>query len=83
MRIYIYFYIELLIFIFNILFEMSTEYLYRKLIYWDVYISALIHGHESALLTVLLFIPTMLFSPKLIVVPIFIITKLFGYIYSF
>lgn len=62
---------------------MSSEYLYRKLIYWDVYISALIHGHESALLTVLLFIPTMLFSPKLIVVPIFIITKFYGYFYSF
>lgn len=52
------------------------------MLYWDVYISALIHGHESLMLTVLLFIPSLIFSPKTIAIPIFFITYTYGIYYG-
>lgn len=53
-----------------------------SLAYIDVYLSTIVHAHESLMLTVLLFIPSLLFSPKAIAAPIFLITKLFGYTYA-
>ncbi|CAK73591.1 unnamed protein product (macronuclear) [Paramecium tetraurelia] len=61
---------------------MSLQRVFEKLIYWDVYLSAVIHGHESLMLTVMLFLPSLIFSPKTIAAPIFFITYQYGYAYS-
>jgi membrane protein implicated in regulation of membrane protease activity len=50
-----------------------------KMHYWDVFISTLLHTHESLLLTVLLFVPALLFSPKVIAFPIYVIYSLDGW----
>ena len=56
--------------------------MFEKFLYWDVYISAIIHGHESLMLTIMLFIPALIFSPKAITIPIFMITYFYGYSYA-
>jgi hypothetical protein len=44
----------------------------------DVLVSTFIHKHESVMLTVLLFIPAVLFNPKVIILPIGFMAYLFG-----
>ncbi|CAD8064854.1 unnamed protein product [Paramecium primaurelia] len=61
---------------------MSLQRVFEKLLYWDVYLSAIIHGHESLMLTVMLFLPALIFSPTTIAAPIFFITYQYGYAYS-
>lgn len=58
---------------------MSDSPALRKLVYLDVYISSIIHGYESLMLTVLLFIPAWLFSPQLILAPIGLLAYTFGF----
>ncbi|CAK92984.1 unnamed protein product (macronuclear) [Paramecium tetraurelia] len=62
--------------------EMSLQRVFKKLIYWDVYLSRFLNDNESLILTVMLYLPSLIFSPKTLIAPIFFIAYQYGYTYS-
>ena len=62
--------------------EKSSQRLMQSLHYYDIYLSTIVHTHESLMLTVLLFIPSIMFSPKAIAGVIFLMSYHFGITYS-
>ena len=51
--------------------ENKNKSLYQKILFWDVFISTLIHLHESLMVQIILTPFGLVFSPKFIFIPMF------------